>query len=140
MSAIPSNINSREGAARLIAELYVVNQREIDRENFFKQYRDAAAGPNGVYLAQANALGGEAEALFNSTYPPNRYNEEKAAIVRMMQSAPTNGPLNEAGRPMSYLEYMHKYGSTLTPDQRDQVRQTFSKESPNVLRFFGIGG
>ena len=139
LAAIPSNINSREGAARLLGELYVVNQREIDRENFFRQYRDSAAGPNGAYRLQANALGGEAEAAFNRIYPPERYNEEKAAIVRMMQTSPGNAPMNEAGRPMSWLEYMHKYGSTLSAEQRAAVRNTFSKESPDVLRFFGIG-
>jgi hypothetical protein len=135
INAIPNNLNSPEAQAKMLADIYAINQRMIDRGDFFSQWRTAAEGPNKRFILEASRTGRDADAAFNEIYQ-KRYPEEKKALIRMFNEGPKD-MLNEQGRQMSWFEFMSKYGNQLSQEQKNKIATSLG--APNIMRYFGLG-
>jgi hypothetical protein len=135
INAIPNNLNSPEAQAKMLADIMAINQRMVDRGQFFTQWREAAEGPNKRYIAQAPRSGRDADAAFNKEFQA-RYPEEKKALVRMFNEGPSNMK-NDQGRQMSWYEFLYKHGSELNQAQKNQISKQLG--APNIMRYFGLG-
>ena len=134
-NAIPTNINSPEAQEKLISELLVINQSQIDKDRFFQLYARAGEGPNSIYAKATPALGADAERYFNKEYRA-RQQQDKQQLRRMFREGPP-GAIDESGRPQSWMAYLMKNAATLTPEQREAVEKQFGR---GILRYYGIGG
>jgi hypothetical protein len=136
--AIPTNLNSPAAQAKMLADIYAINQRIIDRGNHHRMLRDAAGGPDERYIAQAphavSAL--DPDAAFNKKYSQAFYNDEKKALIKMFDEGP-KGMKNNAGRPMSWYEFIHEHGAGLS--QKDKNKIAKSLGAPGIMRYFGLG-
>jgi hypothetical protein len=137
-NAIPTNLNSSAAQAKMLADIYAINQRIIDRGNHHRMLRDAAGGPDERYIAQAphavSAL--DPDAAFNKKYSQAFYNDEKKALIKMFDEGP-KGMKNNAGRPMSWYEFIHEHGAGLS--QKDKNKIAKSLGAPGIMRYFGLG-
>ena len=135
INAIPNNLNSPEAQAKMLADIMAINQRMVDRGQFFTQWREAAEGPNKRYIAQAPRSGRDADAAFNKEFQ-SRYPDEKKALIRMYNEGPSNMK-NDQGRQMSWYEFLYKHGSELNQAQKNQISKQLG--APNIMRYFGLG-
>jgi hypothetical protein len=119
----------------MLADIMAINQRMVDRGQFFTQWREAAEGPNKRYIAQAPRSGRDADAAFNREFQ-SRYPDEKKALVRMYNEGPANMK-NDQGRQMSWYEFLYKHGSELSQAQKNQISKQLG--APNIMRYFGLG-
>jgi hypothetical protein len=137
-NAIPTNLNSSAAQAKMLADIFAINQRIIDRGNHHKLLRDAAGGPDERFIAQAphavSAL--DPDAAFNKKYSPAFYNDEKKALIKMFDEGP-KGMKNSAGRPMSWYEFINDKGAGLS--QKDKNKIAKSLGAPGIMRYFGLG-
>jgi hypothetical protein len=140
INAIPNNLNSPQAQAKMLADIMAINQRMVDRGQFFTQWREAAEGPNKRYIAQAPRSGRDADAAFNKEFQA-RYPEEKKALVKMFNDGPIdkNGdPIkNDQGRPMSWYEYVYKRGPNMSQAEKNHISNQLG--APNIMRYFGLG-
>ena len=134
-NAIPNNLNSPDAQAKMLADIFAINQRIIDRGSFHSQVKDAVPQR---YIGQAPhaASAANVDAEFNKAYSPAFYNTEKQALVKMFHEGPT-GQKNAEGRQMSWHEFLHDHGAELTQKQRNQIAKQLG--APNVMRYFGLG-
>jgi hypothetical protein len=133
-NAIPTTLNSPEAQERLIAEMYIINQSAIDKDELFRQYARAGEGRDALFAKATPALGADAERDFNDLYRAKQQTE-KAQLRRMFREGPP-GAINESGRPMSWMELLAKNAATLTPDQVKAVEKQFGR---GILRYYGVG-
>jgi hypothetical protein len=137
-NAIPNNLNSPDAQAKMLADIYAINQRIIDRGEYHNQIREAASGPDQRFIGQAPhaASAANVDAEFNKSHSSAFYNDEKKALVRMFHEGPT-GQKNAEGRQMSWYEFINTNGSKLSQAQKDQIAKQFG--APRVMRYFGLG-
>jgi hypothetical protein len=133
-ATLPSNLNTPGAQAKLLAQLYYVNQREVDKNTFFKQVRDAAAGPKGQYAQFAMRAGMDADADFNNKYSQAFYAQELKSLERMFNEGP-KGMKTEGGRPITWMEFLNKEGATLSSKERQAIENQFGR---GILRYFGV--
>ena len=135
---LPTEINSPQALAKIMADLYVAGQREIDKQNFFNQYRKPI-DPSGPEVALRS--GRDLEAAFNNQYNAAFYQGEKDALIKMYNQGPTDAKgqhiINQkTGQPMSWMEVATATGGKLTAEQHRLYDKEFG---PDILRYFGIG-
>ena len=135
INAIPNNLNSPEAQAKMLADIMAINQRMVDRGQFFMQWREAAEGPKQRFIKEAPRSGRDADAAFNREFQ-SRYPDEKKALVRMYNEGPANMK-NDQGRQMSWYEFLYKHGSELSQAQKNQISKQLG--APNIMRYFGLG-
>ena len=133
-ATLPSKITSPAGQAELLAQLYYINQREIDKNEFYNQVRRAASGDKGQYAQYAMRSGLEADQDFNKTYSQKFYANEIKSLQRMFNEGP-KGMKTADGRPISYMEFLNKEGSSLSTKERQAIENIYGR---GILRYFGI--
>jgi hypothetical protein len=135
--SLPSATQSPGGAAKNFAQAVVNNRREVDKDNYFNQWRNAAAGPTGKeYTEVANRTGTGLDERFNKKTAA-QYEKEIAAIQKMYTEY-VPGTKSASGRPMTYYEYLAKHASELSPEEQQVVAQKFG--APHILRYFPSSG
>jgi len=133
MSSIPSNLNSPEAQAKLLADILTVQQREIDKDKYFALVRKQAEGPNGIYSRGVLGTGADAERAFNDSNAA-KIAQEKQQLTRMFNEQAKGH--TENGRPVSVMEYLAKNAGTLSEKQRAAIENNYGK---GILRYFGAG-
>ena len=127
---IPSLLNSPEGQKELAAQLLSINQRQIDKNNVFTDWRNKAAGPRGANSQYAYLTGPEANKFFDDTYSNAFYAPDRGHIASLFDEfVPVKG-----GGQKNLAEILTRYPNKLTPEVRKYVNNKY----PGVLRYFGI--
>lgn len=127
---IPSLLNSPGAQRRLAAQLLASNQRQIDKNNIFADWRRQAAGPRGANAEFAQFTSPEANKFFDDTYSNAFYAPDRENISKLFEvSVPVKG-----GGSKSMAEILSKYPNKLTPEAKEYLNKSF----PGVLRYFGI--
>lgn len=127
---IPSLLNSPGAQRRLAAQLLSTNQRQIDKNNVFVDWRRQAAGPRGANAEFAQFTSPEANKFFDDTYSNAFYAPDRENISKIFEVAvPVKG-----GGSKSLAEVLAKYPNKLTPEYKEYL----NKQYPGVLRYFGI--
>jgi hypothetical protein len=157
----PSDTNTKRGIAKLLAGMQVETSREIDKNNFYQEFRTVAE--RGKVTGGAPNRSG-AFANLEERFAKNRAAveaKEKEGLERMyLQPAivTRNGQKMYYGqtgklisaddvargtdRPMTWSEIVIKKGADLTPSQKSFVQKEFGYNpekgrSPSILRHFG---
>jgi Transglycosylase SLT domain len=127
---IPSLLISPGAQRQLAAQLLVANQRQIDKNNIFTDWRRQAAGPRGANAEFARLTSPEANKFFDDTYSNAFYAPDRENIAKIFTvPVPVKG-----GGTRSLAEVLAKYPHKLTPEYKEYL----NKEYPGVLRHFGI--
>lgn len=138
--SIPTYLNSPGGQAKLIPQLLIETQREIDRQNFFRAWENAAAGERGQNAEYARLSSRDANEAFEKDFNPGVYSDERKALEKMFNERfSITDPKTNQRRNISAMEYVVEFGGSMTPEQKQRFRQRFGaglKYDP--LRYFGV--
>ena len=129
---IPSLSTSPGGQYALMSKLLSTNMREIDKDQFFKEWQEAGRGDRGQYRDYVRLTSREANRAFDENYTDAFYAAERKAIEKMFKDT---APDPKTGKPLKVMEYMAKYGNDLGDEEKKVVKE---KYGPNILRYFGI--
>jgi hypothetical protein len=132
LSALPNAGISREGAARIMSMLYVANQREIDKDRFYRKVQDHVA--NTTYgksdPRSINFVGRGLGDKFDSGMI-RQYQNEKAGLERMY-----NSQIETSSGPQNAMSFLIKNYDKIS---RDPNWSNFykAKFGNDILRYFG---
>lgn len=137
---IPTYLNSPGGQAKLVPQLLTENQREIDRQNFFRAWENAAVGDRGQNARYAKLSSRDANEAFEKEFTESVRAKESAALERMFNDTfSIKDPATGQPKKISAIEYITKYGSTMSPAQKQSFRDRYGKDlKHDVLRYFGV--
>jgi hypothetical protein len=134
--SLPSSTQTFGGAAKNFSQAAVNTRREIDKDNYFRQWQQTAAGPRNEYVDIANRTGTGLDERFNKKTAA-QYEKEMAALQKMYTEY-VPGTKSDSGRPMTYYQYLVKHASELSPKEQQVVAQKFG--APHILRYFPSSG
>jgi hypothetical protein len=135
--SLPSSTQTFGGAAKNFSQAAVNTRREIDKDNYFNQWRNAAAGPTGKeYVEVANRTGTGLDERFNKKTAA-QYEKEMAALQKMYTEY-VPGTKSDSGRPMTYYQFLVKHAAELSPEEQQVVAKKFG--APHILRYFPSSG
>jgi muramidase (phage lysozyme) len=159
----PSDVNSKEGIARMLAGMQIENTREIDKNDYFQAFKSVAEQGQSAVSPRSNRSGSYAN--LQERFNRNRAavdSKEKEGLVRMYLSPVEitrqgqqmylgqNGKwitkddiARGVDRPMSWAEHVIKNGADMTDKQKQFIQNSFGynpkgKSAPNILRHFGM--
>ena len=126
-NTVPSDLLDKRSQAKLMAQLLMVNQREIDKANYFNQFYRRVGGPNAMYS------GVGLSEQFEKDYNRNFYANEAKNIEKMfMAKFPKNHPY--AGR--SIIDVMTS-GEKINRADLDKIKNEFGDDY-RIFRYFGV--
>lgn len=132
-SGTPSGATTREGIAKNMASIIVNNQKDIDKQPFFNQWYEDASRRNP---SRAWKTGSLADSAFNEAYN-SRYEQDRKSIEDMFLTPVQSGgkPImdEKSGRPMNWIQYVSKYGSSLPEETKVAIEKEWG---PGILRYF----
>lgn len=137
MESIPTIANTPEGQAKLLAGLYIQNQRGIDRDRFFNLMRDTMENKGGL-TRDLSMLGGRGlENEFAKRQDPI-YQTEKNVLSKMFLTKIEDPSTKQ---PVSLLSYLIKNGAASASDKDliKFIRQNFNDknyDAAEILRYF----
>jgi hypothetical protein len=151
----PSDTNTAKGIAKLLAGMSVETQRDIDKNEYFQNFKQKAeSGIKDAIAANKSGAWADLHARFDKTRDPV-YQKEKAVLERMYGDAITStkdgkkvylGRNNEIiskedfdagrGQPMTVAEWVMRGGSDVNSTQKKWVATHYG---PRMLRYFGMG-
>ena len=152
----PSDLNTTKGLAKLLSGVQSESQRDIDKNEYFKKFKDVAERDAlGQIAPQRSGSWADLNARFNESRAPI-ISAEKQKLERMYLETPIIGrspqgdplylgqdgkPISKSdyqagkGRPVSWAEYIIKNGDKLTPQDKSAIEKQFGK---GILRYYGI--
>lgn len=147
LSSIPGNITSETGRAKIVSGILTMNQRAVDRNNYFNNVQNALIDPNGQYVlsgTQATVAGRGLNQEFNRLYAP-KYEEEKKAIDDLFRAKSGVKDDADPNHELSTLELiLSNQGKEYPPQFRKTLQSYLDSrgfEDPDmanrILRYFG---
>jgi spore germination cell wall hydrolase CwlJ-like protein len=132
---IPSLINSPEGQAKLIAQMMTNTQREIDKDNYFSEYRKSAQGDQKWLADTASQTSRIANRNFDNRVGNKMYAEERDNLEKMFKTmvAPKNADESK-GEPVSVLALLTS-GRPVSDDFKKQISEKYGQ---HIFRYFGM--
>lgn len=124
----PTLLNSKEGQAALWSELRAVQQKELDKDDYFRTLRTYAEQNGDPVIA--TRTGRDADAMFDAKYKDSLYKDESKKLEKMFMDKVV---LNGQKMPYSWVEYIYK-NPQLPDAAANYIRQTYGQ---NILRYFG---
>jgi hypothetical protein len=122
--SLPSSTQTFGGAAKNFSQAAVNTRREIDKDNYFRQWKQAAEGKdNRQYTEVANRTGTGLDERFNKKTAA-QYEKEMAALQKMYTEY-VPGTKSDSGRPMTYYQYLVKHAPELSPEEQQVVAKKF---------------
>lgn len=138
----PSNINSSEGLAKLLAGMAIESRKEIDKHEFFQKFRQIAGG-------QRAPMASASWANLDTIYDKDRqktYQKDREALEKLFYEQPQNREklfIDQEGRPTkdpnkgtTWAAWIIKNAGSITPDQVRQIEKQFN--APGILRYLGV--
>jgi len=139
----PSASQSPPGFAKNLAELLVVNQKDIQKAKFLSDYTDIVKQQDPRMPGRVDPAVGR---LFEDQYG-GVFEKHREALEKMLRADnPAFLPrdertkqlfLDDKGRPMSWFTYLQKYGDTLPPERVAQIERAF--KAPGIMSYFRTG-
>jgi hypothetical protein len=157
----PSDTNTKRGIAKLLAGMQVETSREVDKNEYYQKFKEAAErGQRGALVANRSGSFANLEERFAKDRAAVEAKEKEGLERMYLQPAivTRNGQKMYYGqtgklisaddvargtdRPMTWSEIVIKKGADLTPTQKSFVQREFGYNpekgrSPSILRHFG---
>jgi hypothetical protein len=118
-----------------MAQLMTQAKREIDKDAFLTEWKNAGMGGNKGMLDYAGMTGREANRAFDNTFKEEFYARDRKAIENTFKDVIQEIKSPSTGGPMTVAEYLATKGSQITPDQKKALAE---KYGPNIFGYFGI--
>lgn len=128
---LPSNLNTKEAQARLYSTLLIANQREIDKNNFYNEWFEAARGPDGENARGAGKTGRLATAKFDQKFNQEFYNADKKNLEKMFRAVVEMPD----GSTQNLLFMLTQGGKPLPQELKDAIAKNYGER---VFRYFNI--
>ena len=133
LTAIPTQANTPEGAANLIADIYQVQQREIDLNRYLMQARNVAETRTGLNRNESRYIGDGLVDNF-SRRMEQKYAEEKKMLADLYRTPLTYRDEATGKVVKTYvLPYIAARAGRLPPDLQEKFVKQYGSE---VLRYF----
>lgn len=123
---IPGILNSPEAQAKLIPQMLTNTQREIDRNNYYQMWKNAASTRPDL-AERAWMVSDEAEQKFNQRFNEAYYQAERQKLEQMFNNKVNNG--------QSELAVVAQNAANLSPKAKQYLAEKYGS---SVLRYFGI--
>lgn len=133
LSAIPSQANTPQGAAGLVAELYLMQQREIDLDNFYRTFRRSAEKHTQT-PAEAMYVGEGLSDEFSKRMDKQYADEKKALSDIFLERIPMKNKNTGKVEQVPLMSVLAQTAGKPPQGVADYVR---GKYGDNVLRYFG---
>ena len=133
---IPGTLNSKKAVAEMIPQLLTANQRELDRNAFFVDYRKRAGG-NTIHLQDAaGATSRFANEYFDAKFGNDFYQKERNALSKMFTDkfAPQDADGKQQGEPIPLISILSG-GSPIGDKTKKKIEAQYGT---GILRYFGI--
>lgn len=130
-AALPTLAASPEGQARMVADVLVQNQANVDKGKTFANYKQYAGSlDNGAAGGFAPNSGAQMQSLYEKRFPSASYSRDKVAIMRTFNERPEeNGP--------SWAEVLSQHADQIPPEKWAEIEKHFGV--PNFRRYFVKG-
>ena len=149
----PSIANSKEGIAALLSGMHLDTQKEIDKNDYYQQFKSIAEGGlKEQFVPNRSGSWSDLAARFEKGREPI-YKAEKASLNKMYME-PIASPdkkrlLSQDGKtwltrediksgkgiPITVAAFIAKYGAGLNPSNKAAIEKTYGKR---ILRYWGI--
>jgi hypothetical protein len=123
---------SKEGASKLVPQMLTNAQREIDRNQMFKIWGDAATGGQPKFKEWEKYVSKEANDLFDKKYGNEFYSGERKNLENMFKTTVKD---EKTGKQMSLMTYLANNPTGLRQKDVDYIKKTYGSD---ILRYFGI--
>jgi hypothetical protein len=134
-SGIPSLVNTPGAQAALMAQLMTQGKREIDKDQYFSEWKNAGMADRPGFRDFAALTSREANRAFDNRYSEAYYARDRKAIEKMFVDQIEGIRSPTTGQNVTVVEYLSRSGATLTPAQKKSITDTYGK---GILGYFGI--
>ena len=134
-SGIPSLVNTPGAQAALMAQLMTQGKREIDKDQFFSEWKNAGMADRPGFRDFAALTSREANRAFDSRYSEAYYARDRKAIEKMFVDQIEGIRSPTTGQNVTVVKYLSRSGASLTPAQKKSITDTYGK---GILGYFGI--
>ena len=132
---IPGTLNSKKAVAEMIPQLLTANQRELDRNAFFADYRRRAGGNTTILQDAAGATSRLANEYFDAKFGNDFYQKERNELSKMFTDKIATVDANgNKGEPISVISLLSS-GSPMTDKTKKAIE---AKYGTGILRYFGM--
>ena len=139
----PSDLNSSKGLARLLAGVVVDARKEIDKHEYFQNFRQIAGG-------QRAPMASASWANLDTRYDKGRQGQlqkDKEVLEKLLYENPKIGkegtfidaegkPTKDQNKATTWASWVIKNAGSMTPDQVKQIESIFN--APGILRYLGV--
>ena len=135
LAATPSQMNTPQGAANLLADIYTAEQREIDIDRYYRKAREYAVDKLGLSQIEAEHIGQGLRDEYVKRMEPE-YAKEKKAIAEMFleSNIPVKDPETGAMRKVPALSYIAEQGGRIPPELAQKIDKAHG--TVNLMRYF----
>jgi hypothetical protein len=129
LATVPTTANSPEGAANILADIYVSQQRAIDMNNFYirshQQLRNMGITDEKQMSYANQQLANEFAERQNAIYGRERENLQKMFMQTIRNP--------QTGQTMRLVPYIVDHADSMSPEFRRNIESFFG---PGILRYF----
>jgi hypothetical protein len=129
LASVPTSANSPEGAANILADIYVSQQRAIDMNNFYtrahQQLRNMGITDEKQMSYTNQELANDFAERQNAIYGRERENLQKMFMQTIRDP--------QTGQTMRLVPYIVDHADSMSPEFRRNIESFFG---PGILRYF----
>lgn len=132
----PTFATSPQGTIRGMARVVQANQRAIDQDNFFRNFRNAATNPNDITGAMNSGEFANIAQVFQNKMAAQYEKEFKG--IEALENQMTTEKIDGKDVPVSMFDWLARNGGRLTKEQVQGLAETFDKQGygADILRYF----
>jgi hypothetical protein len=131
---LPTTLNSPRAQAQLLSSIYLQNQINIDKQEYFDSIRKQA---DKFDPTTALKTGRSANAAFNKEFNAEFYLNEKKNLEKMFGTTIQGMKDPKSGRDMTVMQVLTTDPGRLTREDKADIVKQFGGD-PRILRYFGV--
>ena len=132
----PTFATSPQGTIRGMARVVQANQRAIDQDNFFRNFRNAATNPNDITGAMNSGEFANIAQVFQNRMAAQYEKEFKG--IEALENQIVEETIDGKKVPVSYFDWLTRNGGRLTKEQVQGLAETLNNQGygADMLRYF----
>lgn len=134
LKAVPTSATTPEGAAQLIADLYVMQQRDIDLDRFYRKSREFAEKNNNLDVRQSQYIGRGLADEFSKNMESKYANEKKQIAELYNMPVTVTDPTTGETKTEYAISLIAKNGGVL-PEKLKKLILSQGID-PEIFRYF----
>ena len=132
LSATPSQLNTPKGAAALVSDLFINDQRDMDLDRYYRNMRKYAEETSGINQAQSQFIGrGMRDRYFGER--EKMYSKEKKALQDMYLQPFRYKDESGQMRDTHLMNFIIERGGSVPPNLAKEIEKRYGS---GILRYF----